>query len=132
MQIINQEHPTLVTNIEVYHMLRHRYYRQATGTAGEGLFKKQLAMELQMHHYLKPKVKHITKEMFIQLWNYLGSDNHFTDLHRFQILNDIPQSPAELSAILQDSDYFTEERVEDAFAFLSQFLKSPASASDNS
>lgn len=78
-----------------------------------------------MHHYLKPKVKHITKEMFIQLWNYLGPENHFTDLHRFQILNDIPQTPAELSAVLQDSEYFTEDRIEEVFAFLSQFLKPP-------
>lgn len=130
MQIINQEHPTLVTNIEVYHMLRHRYYRQATGNAEGCLFKKQLAMELQMHHYLKPKVKHITKEMFIQLWNYLGPDNNFTDLHRFQILNDIPQTPAELSAVLQDSDYFTEERIEEVFSFLSQFLK-PSEPTNN-
>lgn len=124
MQILNREAPTLVTNIEVYHMLRHRYYRQAIGKTDISLSKKQLAMELQLHHYLKPKVKHITREMFMSLWNYLSTENHFTDIQRFQILNEIPQTPAELSAVLQGSPHcFTEEEIEEAFSFLSQFLK---------
>ncbi|TNJ29975.1 RNA polymerase Rpb4 [Giardia muris] len=113
MQVLNASVPTPVTNIEVFHILRHRYLRTTKRGADQlHLSRQQLTIEQQLHHYLKPHVKHITKEAFEKVWRFFDPTNGFTGIERLQIINDVPQSLPELLLVLPDLyTRFSEEQI---------------------
>jgi len=90
-----------VLNVEAYHLLKHRYLQASLGE-GLPLPPSQQELERQLKFHLKGLVSGITQEGFRTLWATFSPENGFTSMERLQILNDPPQSHAELSAAIPE------------------------------
>lgn len=93
--------PTPVLNVEAYHLLKHRYLQASLGE-GLPLPPSQQELERQLKYYLKGLVSGVSQQDFRVLWKAFSPENGFSSMERLQVINDPPQSAAELAAAVQD------------------------------
>lgn len=115
---------TPVTNVEMYHLLKHRLLQTAKKGPGRlNIPAQQKEIEQRIYYYLRRKVRHYRRETFARLWDFFSIENGFTSSERLQIANDVPQSLPVLYGIIPNiEDRFSAARIAEIQAFLQGVL----------